>query len=151
MCTLGATLGACTRGGRVAGVSCHSVLRWSWLVFFFFWLFPQKMGCQRVSKALWLRSISHRTGGLGLILLVLTFFFFGGGTRDVDRTTWGHLWGRQWDLVQIRSSCSTFLAWPECASRRCICAKWQCEAGSKKENQSPKSKLSCFKFKASRV
>lgn len=57
------------------------------------------------------------------------------GTQHVDVTTWGHLWGHRWDPVQIRSSCSTSLAWPECASRRCTCVKWQCEAGSEKEEE----------------
>lgn len=71
---LGAMLGTCTRGGRVAGVSCHSVLRWSWLVLFFLVTCPptwwDNRGCQRLTPMA-KEHISDRTGGLGLLLLHL--------------------------------------------------------------------------------
>jgi hypothetical protein len=50
-----------------------------------------------------------------------------GGAR---RTTSSHLWGHRLDPDQIRSSCSTFLAWPGCASHRCTCVRWRYEAES---------------------
>lgn len=113
-------LGTPTRGGRVAGVSCHSILRWNWLVFFIFLVLhpppPESRGWQSVEGgALWLKrgDLSLNRG-------------FGIPTPQGDpitSTTWVRLWGRRWGPVLSRSSCSTFPTWPGCASRTCTYAK----------------------------
>lgn len=51
------------------------------------------------------------------------------------RLRWCRWGGRRWARGQPRSSCSTSPAWPGCVCRRCTCAGWRCEAGSRRQKR----------------